>query len=210
MKPQLAVIAVEVHERCLGPLARAERNAMAMGVMRLIVNSVGNGAANLKSDVRVVQELLNRCITYLIPVRLLKVDGDCGPITIGVILEFQRRVMGLRSPSGRIDPGQAAIRKLNQLATNPAGHRPVRPDLTGRLLVLAQSIHERIAATIRSLWGNSRGSITLKETDYQRGASLLGTDLAVIKAVARVERRRVSTTRATRRFHILGGPRCTM
>lgn len=160
-----------------------------MGAMRLIVNSVGNGGANVASDVRVVQELLNRCISYLIPVRQLKVDGDCGPITIGVILEFQRRVMGLRSPRGRIHPGQSAIRKLNELAANPACHRPVRPNLASRLPVLAQAIHERIAAAINALWGISRGASTLREADYQRGASLLGADVAVMKAVARVESR---------------------
>ena len=82
-----------------------------------IYQSVGNNGMNTIADVITVQNLLNRRISSLKPHLSLKIDGDCGPITIGMIIEFQRRVMNYSKPDGRIDPNGNTFLKLIELAT---------------------------------------------------------------------------------------------
>jgi len=57
-----------------------------------IKSSVGRRGMNIRGDVMLIQELLNRRL--MVPMRPLRVDGTCGPITISTIEEFQRRVVG--------------------------------------------------------------------------------------------------------------------
>lgn len=80
--------------------------------MALINGSVGQGGLNAPGDVRVVQRLLNR--HPLPPLRRLAVDGIAGPHTVAAIRQFQERVVKMRSPDGRVDPGGATLRQLNQ------------------------------------------------------------------------------------------------
>ena len=79
--------------------------------------SVGEQGANLRSDVQLVQELLNA----VPPERggadpELKVDGLCGPKTKAAILTFQRQNLDAGQVDGRIDPKHTTIAKLNELA----------------------------------------------------------------------------------------------
>lgn len=73
-----------------------------------------------------VQDLLNDHVQ--VPMRLIAEDGIAGPETIGAILDFQRRVMAMLRPDGRVDPGHATIRALNRVAETtpppPAGIPP--------------------------------------------------------------------------------------
>ena len=54
-------------------------------------------------DVRTVQTLLNQ--HRPVPMRPIGVDGLSGPETIAAIEDFQRRVVKLQTPDGRVDPG---------------------------------------------------------------------------------------------------------
>ena len=81
--------------------------------METINLSVGNKSSNLKRDVAIVQRLLNKSNNRILPVRLLSVDGVCGPITIGVIKIYQARVVGMSVPDGKVDPKGKTIRFLN-------------------------------------------------------------------------------------------------
>lgn len=62
-----------------------------------IVKSVGNRAPNNRNNVKIVQRLLNKHIRSLSPLLPLTVDGKCGPVTTGMIIEFQRKIVGLRN-----------------------------------------------------------------------------------------------------------------
>src|SRR5258707_583426 len=68
--------------------------------------SVGRGGKNKPDDVSAVQNALNSKVKAG-----LKVDGKCGPKTIGVIEGFQK-TLGMTRPDGRIDPGRGTARAL--------------------------------------------------------------------------------------------------
>jgi len=72
-------------------------------------NSVGRGGINLKTDVKLVQTLLNN--TH-INKKNLKVDGSVGAKTIATILKYQRSVVGLAKPDGKIDVDGKTFRML--------------------------------------------------------------------------------------------------
>lgn len=98
--------------------------------MAHITNPVGRNGVNARPDVKTVQRLLNRI--PLTPLRRLTEDGLAGPQTVAVIEEFQRRIVGYRSPDGRIDPGGKSMRALkrgpsNGSANPPSGGSPNRP-----------------------------------------------------------------------------------
>lgn len=93
---------------------------------RSISKSVGKGGVNQRQDVTTIQELINANIGKITPLAPLTVDGLIGKKTIGAIEEFQRRVVRLRSPDGRVDPGGKTLRFLNQGA--PVGGRPTEDE----------------------------------------------------------------------------------
>jgi uncharacterized protein (TIGR02594 family) len=80
--------------------------------MAMILQSVGRGGANLRSDVELVQTLVNKQIARLKPMRPLRVDGQVGPRTIGAIEEFQRRVIGMDAPDGLVDRQGRTLKSL--------------------------------------------------------------------------------------------------
>jgi peptidoglycan hydrolase-like protein with peptidoglycan-binding domain len=82
--------------------------------MKTIVASVGHGGLNRTDDVRLVQELLNRHRQP--PQRPLVVDGVMSPRTIAAIEAFQRRVLTIHRPDGRIQPGDATMVALTRQA----------------------------------------------------------------------------------------------
>ena len=74
--------------------------------------SVGKGGVNRSQDVITVQKLINQNIKSIVPIRPLKADGRMGPKTIFAIEAFQKKVVGLRIPNGRVDPRGKTITKL--------------------------------------------------------------------------------------------------
>src|ERR1700682_484697 len=99
--------------------------SVAPGSFR-ISGSVGRGGMNLRSDVLLVQQLINNHlpINHLpIPLRPLNVDGYCGPLTLAAIDEIQRRVLHMNRPDGRVDPNGATFRFL----TGASIHLPPKP-----------------------------------------------------------------------------------
>ena len=79
--------------------------------MATLQGSVGRGGQNHRTDVILVQQLLNQNLS--IPLQVLQVDGIVGPRTISAIRkEYQRRnVLSIR-PDGRVDPGGKTFRAL--------------------------------------------------------------------------------------------------
>jgi len=76
--------------------------------------SVGEHAKNEAFDVRIVQSLINRVIeaNELRPLDALNVDGVAGKKTKHAIREYQRRVVGMSAPDGRIDPNGRTLKNL--------------------------------------------------------------------------------------------------
>ena len=84
--------------------------------MATITASVGKGGLNRSSDVKTVQVLLNQNIGKLVPFLPLPTSGFCDSATILLIEEFQRRVMSLSSPDGRVDPNGSTLKALGESA----------------------------------------------------------------------------------------------
>ena len=82
--------------------------------MKAIMASVGYGGLNRTDDVRLVQELLNRHMQP--PQRPLVVDGVMSPRTLAAIEAFQRRVLNMHRPDGRIQPGDRTMVALTRQA----------------------------------------------------------------------------------------------
>ncbi len=86
--------------------------------MLKILKSVGQGGVNQKQDVLLVQMLLNR---QSIPgvVAQLKEDGIIGKNTIGRIKIFQKTIVKMLNPDGRIDPDGKSFKMLSKSAARP-------------------------------------------------------------------------------------------
>lgn len=87
--------------------------------MATITASVGRGGTNRRNDVTTIQKLINANIGLITPLRLLAEDGRVGPATIGAIEVFQRRVVKLLRPDGRVDPGGRTLQILNRHSIKP-------------------------------------------------------------------------------------------
>jgi peptidoglycan hydrolase-like protein with peptidoglycan-binding domain len=124
-----------------------------------IRGSVGRGGTNRFEDVCVVQELLNK--QSIPPLSPLAVDGIVGPKTIAAIESFQRRVLSISHPDGRVDPGGPTLAALVRSASPPSTppyRLPTEPGKPG-----------------------------LSEADFVRAAGTLLCEIASIKAAAEVE-----------------------
>ncbi len=82
--------------------------------------SVGANGANRSDDTRYIQQLLNRQPPGRYSYGKIAVDGLVGPQTIGAITNFQKNVVGMSFPDGRVDPGYQTIACLELGAANPS------------------------------------------------------------------------------------------
>jgi hypothetical protein len=93
--------------------------------MTSISASVGRGGVNRSADVTIVQQLLAPHVSAL-GRPPLDIDGDIGDNTLTAIRLYQKRVMGISNPDGRVDPGGKTWQSLTAgttvaPATPPAG-----------------------------------------------------------------------------------------
>lgn len=88
-----------------------------------LLKSVGEGGANRREDVKVIQAALNLASheKFKLPNKI-DVDGKINAITKKAIIEFQKNVVGMDKPDGRVDPAgktsltlQGSIKKTNTL-----------------------------------------------------------------------------------------------
>jgi hypothetical protein len=80
--------------------------------------SVGRGATNRREDVITVQTLINRHIQSIAPTPALSVNGFVDSRTIAAIESFQRSVVRIPRPDGRVDPNGRTLAALNSAAGN--------------------------------------------------------------------------------------------
>jgi murein DD-endopeptidase MepM/ murein hydrolase activator NlpD len=90
--------------------------------MATITKPVGGAVPNLnRHEVKLVQKLLNK--HRMPPLRPIAEDGVEGAETRLAIEEFQRRVVRMAKPDGRVDPNGASWKALNSVApTMPAAN----------------------------------------------------------------------------------------
>lgn len=86
-----------------------------------IQSSVGANGVNRSDDTRYIQQLLNRQPPGQYSFGQIAVDGLVGPQTIGAITNFQKNVVGMSYPDGRVDPGYQTIACLEKGAGGGSG-----------------------------------------------------------------------------------------
>jgi hypothetical protein len=92
-------------------------------VMDEIDAPVGAGGVNRPADVRIVQQLLNQHMLAL-GLPLLVVDSECGDNTIKALRQYQKDVVGLSNPDGRVDPGGQTWKALDAGTGVPIPAKP--------------------------------------------------------------------------------------
>lgn len=103
-----------------------------------LIGSVGRGGVNYKTDVKLVQILLNQ---YKIPgvITPLKVDGLVGEKTYTRIEMFQRKILHWHQPDGLVEPNG---RTFYQLTHRPGTKSAASYTVSNKGLELLKSIEE--------------------------------------------------------------------
>lgn len=153
--------------------------------MAIISGSVGNQGRNNLHDVVIIQGLINKNIKLLPPLLPLKTDGVCGPVTIGVIKEFQRKVLNIAQPDGRVEPNSKILEALENGATAGTQSSKISAAFNTLLLTVQQYLKTLMPALFKTK--DEKPAVTLTEADYQNAASQLSVEVATIKAIASVE-----------------------
>ena len=185
--------------------------------MQTIRQSVGRGGVNQPSDVRIVQILLNANLGRLTPLRPLAEDGKVGPMTIGAIEEFQRRVVKMAKPDGRVDPHGRTLRSLNA-GTAPTATVPnltAQFEATSRACQMRQMMSGRITVNNHTYdfrsGGHGRGNLppgryTVIPHLWDRSETGFSVDgVGYSFAISDVYDSRVGGTRTLLRIHPDGG-----
>jgi GH24 family phage-related lysozyme (muramidase) len=91
-----------------------------------ITQAVGLGGANNLNDVKVVQTALNKLLKLIPPTKSLIVDGRLGSRpenakTVAAIKLFQRKVLNMVRPDGKIDANGRTHRKINEKLAGSIG-----------------------------------------------------------------------------------------
>lgn len=87
--------------------------------MIVLTKSVGKNGVNSSADVEKVQMLLNANLHLLPGVKKLTVDKRVGTLTIKAIEEYQKNVLKVTAPDGRVDPGGRTLQSLEKTAHKP-------------------------------------------------------------------------------------------
>jgi type VI secretion system secreted protein VgrG len=98
---------------CLHPKYRKEAHMVDL------TKSVGKNGVNSSADVEKVQTLLNANLHLLPAVKKLTVDKRVGALTIRAIEEYQKNVLKMAAPDGRVDPGGRTLQSLEKTARKP-------------------------------------------------------------------------------------------
>ena len=130
--------------------------------MEKISNSVGRDGTNSKPDVIIVQTLLNHSRIPGIK-DPIKVDGLIGNQSIARIEAFQKDIVAMAAPDGRVDPGGKTFIKLSMARANAMAANSFEP--SGKAIDLLKSI-EQLAT---SPYDDQTG---LDITEWVKGATI--------------------------------------
>lgn len=149
-----------------------------------ITASVGSGGINRFEDVRAIQVLLNENAGHIQPFVKLAVDGKIGPKSIEAIVKFQRKVVGLQNPDGRVDPNGKTLSALKSSSGSPVAPggtgapkadvgclqlKVERFDSSGNSMIGKLYLQGRIVCyTLEPAWrNNARGKSCVPSGTYQ-------------------------------------------
>lgn len=104
--------------------------------MRRITASVGRGGINKSPDVMIVQQLLQEFAIDIPPFRPAQVTGICDQQTLVLISEFQKRLVNMNLPTGKVDPESPTLYALNKMSGPGAPPPPGWADLESALSLL--------------------------------------------------------------------------
>ncbi|GAB2190815.1 hypothetical protein MAH1_24230 [Sessilibacter sp. MAH1] len=134
----------------------------------ILQDSVGISGNNSNTDIKTVQAAINELLDLIPPTQKLAVDGTLGKNpekskTVAAIKQFQKLVVKMAAPDGRIDANGKSHKLLNQ----------------------------KLAARSKTIVGSQlpklNGKLDIDEEAYRKAANLIGCEVAAIKAVADVE-----------------------
>jgi len=107
---------------------------------------VGKQGKNKYRDVFAVQRLLNGCMHLLKTSKTLDLDGKIGASTLAAIEEFQKTVMNVTAPDGRVDPNGMSMLHLELYSgkvTGPLTNPSNKPYLRRSDLIEPTSILDK-------------------------------------------------------------------
>jgi hypothetical protein len=127
--------------------------------MATIQTAVGRGVKSVDAaDVLQVQKLLNR--HRMPPLSKIGETGKINDETIAAIEDFQRRVVKMKTPDGRVDPKG---KTLTFLSDSPPGATPVPSGLAHWLTVFGSAAGDFIPKTAGPPPANTHGPTFTKE-----------------------------------------------
>ncbi|GGB21800.1 M23 family metallopeptidase [Agarivorans gilvus] len=124
-----------------------------------IAQSVGLGGVNTPKDIKAVQAALNQLLGLIPPTKKLAEDGKLGSKpenskTVAAIKVFQKKVVGMVRPDGKIDVNGRSHRKINEKLFTGIANSPV---ITSLKFPLASKPTQSYKVAPRS-FGSSRSS----------------------------------------------------
>lgn len=166
--------------------------------MTILIGSVGEKGDNKKGEIRKVQKLLNSNLHLIPKVEKLSEDDKIGELTIQAIVTYQRNVLKILKPDGRVDPNGRTLRALN---VNSRKTRPANVAVfIAKTLSSAKSVKNKYGvpvsiiiaqAALESGWGrhvkdnayfgikahNTGGATTsFKTTEFIKGKKISTSD----------------------------------
>lgn len=137
--------------------------------MAEIRHSVGRGGMNHPADVTLVQRLLNENLRLLTPLAPIPLSGKVDPLLLNAIESFQRRVVLMNRPDGRVDPGGRTFRALTAIlrGADPAWIQIARREIGEREFRGIGNNNPRILEYIRTF--PYLGEINWEETAARMG-----------------------------------------
>lgn len=95
--------------------------------MANIRGSVGRRGRNQRGDVVTIKYLINGHIQSIAPIFPLQINGNADDKLIEAIEAFQRQVVQMQSPDGRVDPRGRTLAALNRLGSTALLYYPEGP-----------------------------------------------------------------------------------
>ena len=129
-----------------------------------IIQSVGIDGKNAVNDIKAVQTSLNSLMHLIPPTKALVVDGKLGfkpenSNTVKAIMLFQKKVVGLTRPDGKIDVNGRTHKKINEklLAIKPSIPVPVTEAVKAKL----RKKLEQYEGRVEHMYLDTRGFVTV-------------------------------------------------
>ncbi len=139
-----------------------------------LLKSVGVEGHNFASDIKSVQLSLNLIVPTKLSIKALVVDGKLGrdpakSKTVEVIKLFQKKLVGMSRPDGRIDVNGRSHRKLKELISNVAPSISNTPKSSYSLSLKGLNLLKKIEQLRLTPYDDQNGQII---SQWNKGATI--------------------------------------